>query len=1009
MAGGKFRQREVPWCTVFLVTAAMTCHTCVLVGNFKTAGVMHDLGSSTFGWSKVGLGLARSFEKELDFLMTEVSEQLLDALNHSTAVRQALDVFVSLVGNETDQAVQTHSGATLLQIQGGNISESLTKGLGPLVLGAIEELLDDQMANLNKLLDMLLVKIKPALTQVGQWILKFGDKILAGIESFSNTLDKVQKMYDEVMAELSGNGGGEDDMLHETFGLFDVSHTGSVTVQDLQDVGTLYSINALSGEKPAELVSKYDANGDSQLNRAELKLLVNDESIPNSMATVLRTYSRKLSEVAGNVAAARMRDEVSLTVVSYFQLVCAKNMTKVGWVSDALGNGSLPIEFTSAVMAQLCLTEGDPNALTTADVGAIVIGKMYELHAEHTLEAVDLMADTKYWSTNGFNPLDQPRCMKRVTEWVTEAKANMTSAGLLQAEGAMSSEVLAAMPAMAERLAEESLRVHLLDRQACRAKEVKRLFASETQVSLLRHLTGRSEPTGVGMSSSTERALNAGQPAKPETIVFAQYLSANATATAQRLQDMSFDYSKQSSSALDGFATQIQGMAKKVQNFIQMMMKWATPAGIQKLEDMVHKFATDALEDVKNAVLHVIEGLVNTSMPMIADAVMEGTEKVGEQIGETIGQLVGNTLSDALSEPLGDIMGDILNNTELGKQWGDQLGPMVTDIVVEKAGEPLGDLVTDVLDSAIEKALGAATTAVASATGQTTPSLLEADESYYDSTMVGFEVPPAWDNVVSTLTSLDNLLPAAAETLKFARKEVSKAASNMDSIFDVFSVKGPQIFDLVAKLWKILWVLYFFFITPLTCMILFYGLWSGGFFGGPQPIITDDDAEPPKTCMERLRCCCSACCVCCSRYHDTQFCFWSAIILAQVLVLVVFIISIVLSIVAGIKVFITAGCSQVYVLADPQVCTSAMGTLREFLGTFFVKDAVEELSGVCPSNNLLTCALISKNMKQSVILTTVFSFLAAIFSLQMLIESAVLHEQARYRRMYNTKALEDVI
>merc|ERR1719188_571037 len=97
-------------------------------------------------------------------------------------------------------------------------------------------------------------------------------------------------------------------------------------------------------------------------------------------------------------------------------------MTKVGWVSDALGNGSLPLAFTSSIMAQLCLSDGSPNVLTTADVGEVVIGRMYNLHPDTTLKAVDLMATPSFWTHNGFNTFDQPRCMRKVTEWVTSAR-----------------------------------------------------------------------------------------------------------------------------------------------------------------------------------------------------------------------------------------------------------------------------------------------------------------------------------------------------------------------------------------------------------------------------------------------------------------------------------------------------------------------------------------------------------------------------------------------------------
>merc|ERR1719420_936278 len=93
-------------------------------------------------------------------------------------------------------------------------------------------------------------------------------------------------------------------------------------------------------------------------------------------------------------------------------------------------------------------------------------------------------------------------------------------------------------------------------------------------------------------------ATKAQIPAAPETLKFAKYLCWNATATATRFQKMSFDYQKTSSNAIDSFATQIQGMVKKVQGFIKMMMQYSTPDGIDALENTLLNFADKAVQDM---------------------------------------------------------------------------------------------------------------------------------------------------------------------------------------------------------------------------------------------------------------------------------------------------------------------------------------------------------------------------------------------------------------------------
>jgi hypothetical protein len=134
--------------------------------------------------------------------------------------------------------------------------------------------------------------------------------------------------------------------------------------------------------------------------------------------------------------------------------------------------------------------------------------------------------------------------------------------------------------------------------------------------------------------------------------------------------------------------------------------------------------------------------------------------------------------------------------------------------------------------------------------------------------------------------------------------------------------------------------------------------------------------------------------------HDTQLCFWSCIILLEVVCLLIFVMSLVLTILAGVQAFMVSGCSQVYLLADDKICLETIKVLKNFQESFYVSDPVLEksLDSVCSNNNLLTCDLISTKMKGSAVHTVVGGFVASVLSFQMIIESACLHTQARYRR-----------
>jgi len=712
----KLKRRNFPWCTVFLVLSATACHVCVLTGNFKTASAMDHMGKSSHGWSRIGVGLSQSLESELQHRMQNISQNLLDSLGHISIVQDAIETVLSMVGVEADGVLEPPGGgapsgreassgvwlaskrrhgvqvaapegakpvnnskkASMLQSEGANITDTVSK-LYPVVLNAVHNVLTSMVNKVSDLLAQLLEKLKPVLEQVGDMILKFGDKIQASLSMFSVTVDRVQKLFDQIMSKLHGYGANEDELLAETFNLFDVSNTGLITAKDLQDVSKLYSITALQGSLAQKLVSKYDLEGDSRLNKEELRMVVNDPAIPDSMTVVLRTYANRLAEVAGVVASARQRDEVANAVVDYLNLVCAKNQTKVGWIADRLSNGSLPLEFTGDVLVELCLSVDDPNKLTTADVGANFVGKMYDLQPENTLAALELLSNSTYWLSEGFDAPDQPFCVKRVTEWVTNASTITSSRSSDAVRGVGDSTVtellrrsdevlvhhdlLKAFPAILASQCEAGISKQLTARRTERMQQRGASFSSKTSQLLMNQLLGGPPSAGTGAPTAAEQAVKKGVLARPETLEFAQWLANNASRTAAGFQEMCFNYSGSSSNAVDSVASRIQGVVSETKGFIDMMMRYATPAAIERLEDQIVEFTETALEDVQIVIEKRVADLMGNSSEVIDGAIQRATHKAGEQLGRMIGKIVSSPFAQAIKEPMEQIMG------------GDRAGP----------------------------------------------------------------------------------------------------------------------------------------------------------------------------------------------------------------------------------------------------------------------------------------------------------------------------------------------
>mmetsp|Transcript_21481 Transcript_21481/g.49984 ORF Transcript_21481/g.49984 Transcript_21481/m.49984 type:complete len:1062 (+) Transcript_21481:66-3251(+) len=1049
-------EKEIPWCTIFLVAATLTCHSLVLSGNLATASAMHTMGASTGGWSSIGVSLSESVNEELDTAMSQVSTVLTNSIKAILQVQDALDTVLGLTGSVSDVAVAAYekevrrprlkAPPALSQVELGhpvkravNLTRIMSrpkqvteapKSLldeevvfmaqmpvrGPKSKGAsvrsrskvvarplpkwnkksvlylssvvhrrsigiwklrkaadkernqsqlvpspqeyadilkqvISKFANETVGRASTMLASFLSIIKPALLQIGKWLISFGDKIQEFITGFATSLDNVQKIFDQIMAKLSRSAGeGEEQMLYDTFTLFCSPSNPYITITDLKDVSTMYGISALQGQKSDTLFAKYDADHNGKLFADEYALFVHDESIPGAMSLVLRTYATKMATISGNIKAARMRDELANAVYNYLALVCAKNMTKVGWVSQTLTNRSLPMQFTSALLKNMALNVDNPNVLTTADVGAIIVGQMVHLNAPYVGECLNMVKDPAWWSSEGFEPLDQPVVVERVTRWIAQSPGGdvtlrvaegMAAGGALLQTGANASqrlqEQLVAMPALSHEellAAPQRFKTEVQARQlharkmalVARRQKIAEQVHTKSSHALRMHILGAFAGMSLsGDDPAQQMAVNSGQPAAPESLVFGARLASNSSATSNTFQKEAFDYSSESSSPLDSFANKIKGMTKKVATFLDLMEQFATPTAIDRLEQQVLDFASGAAKDV---------------IDFITRAIDDNMDKVVASLPDDIISQVNATLARTVSD----------------------------------ARQKIG------------------------------VGLVQKDSRNSIGAREDFNISAVWTDVTLVLTTLQSILPTVVSNLKQARTDVSSFAATLDSIFKTFQSKGPPIFYKIAKLYKMLWVVYFALFAVLTAAVLFYGLWASGWCGGPQSAATvaedEEDYERPRTFGDRCRACCNCCDACLRGCHDSHLCFWSVVILMEIIVLVLFVVAIVLCLLAGIKAFISSGCAQVYLLGDDSICTGVLGSLRRWLLSFLTRDTFL-ITDACQAKTLLTCELIGKKMKTSAIKTTIGSLAASILSFQMIVESAILHERARWRRIFN--------
>lgn len=1020
---------RIPWCVLFLVLGAVVCHTFVLLGNWKTSEAMNSLGQSTGGWSSVGVGLARSLHNELDEVMANTTSKLTHAIEQIMEAQREVDSVLGFFGIAVDDTLKKHS--SLLQ-QGGT-AEVAVIGIMDAIMRAFKLL--PQFQNTSKILTKFMETAKPILYQVGDWITSFADKIQAGIEAFGNTVDVVQKLFDQVMAQLKG-GTGADEMLQQTFNLFDVQHTGFVTVQALHSIADLYSVQAVAGKKGIELLDKYDENGDHRLSKDEFANFAEDPSVPKLMAVVLRQYTKRLSEVAGVVGGAKMRDEVAKGVAKYLQLVASKNLTKVEWIAERLVNGSVPAAFTADLMAELALARDDPNVLTTADVGGMVMGAMMSMNSSCVMNVVDLISSAKFWTTEGLHPDDHPKVIHQIANWTVsgpvlfrEMRATLkalqfevenTTLNVVDAD-----ELLQTMPVVARRLAEASMKQHVQEQMRVHLRERRVAFQGETSQFLLQQLLGGVAATD-GVPSAAQRALKNGVPAVPVTLEFAKFLAWNASRDAELFTKMCMDYTAQSSGPTDNFNTQISGMVKKISGFIDMLKEHSTRAGIDKLSKQVLQFAIKGVADVQKVVMQKVVSFVNNSIHgKVKLGLMQNVTQAGSMswmetdvadhqfvtLDSSIHQsglqmIYANALQQNGIDPevLKSISQDLfvalagkgesfsthewkslLEVTEVKRVLDGIKIPGFDSALLQSIDVENFDRNSDGIVNAYELSTGLADTHNLQNLGQ----VLSTSAS---KNLIPSEV---WHVVTTTLRQFTKIFPIAIEVLKDARTEVSKISAQLGNIFENFQVSGPAIFDQIAKLNSMMWTLYYALLVPMTIGILYYGCSASGVFDSDEQAQVPDYYQEPSGCAACWACCCQILTDC----EDTTCCLWSTIVVMQIIVLVIFIVSILLTILAGVKVFITAGCSQVYIINDDKVCTETMNGIQKFLSTFFVGKVPTSLEFICDVEHLKTCQMITDKMTVSTTYTVLGSFAATIFSFELILQTAMLHERMRWRRM----------
>mmetsp|Transcript_6383 Transcript_6383/g.11671 ORF Transcript_6383/g.11671 Transcript_6383/m.11671 type:complete len:879 (-) Transcript_6383:104-2740(-) len=870
----------IPRCTCFLFVAAITCHTLVLVGNISTALMLKNLGGSAGGWGNVAFSVTHALDTELNPAMAKVTQLLTSTVQAATSLNEGLDTALSVTGSTVDTAMKHYDGSD-------------GPGFKVKAMAGIEQVAHTSMGKVKPLVHALMEDLSPALSQVGEWLGGFSAKTQDTLEEFGTVTDRAQKLIDQVMAQVSSTGGMYEEMVWDTYHIFDPYDDG-IDVKELQQAADQYGITALQGQKAQQLMKKYNTDGKGGIDIHEYEGLVTDPSLPGLMTTILRTYSNKLSGIGSSVKVAKMRAEVAEAVVDYLTLVCSKNLTKVGWVTSRLVDGSLPLEFTADVFYELYKSKVSPDNLSPIDVGSLMVNYTLKYNARNVIAALDLLATTNFFASEGFDISIEDETVEQVVEWIEMAEGG---------EAALKAFAKVTPSSASESWADaydQEVKKREVQYSSANGLGSPETTSYHTQAaSTLRDiLLGGSAASAGSKDPDAAQVSGSAQPAKPETLAFARELSENVSQSVKDYNEETHAYSGTSSNPLDSICNSINGMVKKTQSFLTLMDNYAGPGGAEFIEKQADQFVNGTLEDI---------------VLLSGELIDEGINSFHCSAG----------------------------NKTACKQLPD------TDYTLHLSGA--STFVTD------------------------------------------------------TMKDLQAVLPQVIKALTTAKKEVSTISGVINSISQMLSLKAPPLMENISQIYKYVWIGYFTFFFLFSASMLYYGFWANGWFGGPQAELPDTAYEAPQTFTQRLRTCCGSCLACMRSCTSGHLCFWSMLLLAQLIILILFVVSLLICILTGIQAFFGAGCSKIYLIGDAEVCTAVMSIFKGFLKTFGFSEPIED---TCLQKNLLTCKIIRDSVFHTAIGVIVGALLASVFSFQMLLDSATKHERARCAKMWEEEGLK---
>lgn len=1014
---------ETPFCTVCLVLIALTCHTCVLVGNLDTAKTFSAIGESSGGWSDVGISLSKSLDGELDHLITWTATELTSALHTIINVEEGINDAMKKLGLATDSAAASLlSGKAVIQ-SAGNSSDSRPQKVSVRQPGQ-PELLATNGSRCTHCKDSYRdsgghggPSPRPA-THGGHGAhTRKAAQPGAQEHARGKTADAEPPTLDgeEVQfLQLAVASGRLEPRPAASVGALGSGRRADGSVAVASEVGgpSLVASEVASQEELHHLITSEVENLKEDLHKLLAiikppllqvgKWLISmgekTQSMINEFGVVIDKVQKMIDEIMSKVASggdANAQEQLNFDVHAIFDannngFISSKEFTDV---ASLYGITALEEDKGKALFKKYD-KEGDDNLtmdefdLLMADPSVPkVLTFVLRTYAKKlagisgNLKAARKRDEVAHVVSNYLTLVATKNETK--VKWISQAFTNGSLPVVFVAD------VIIELAASKDNPSAFSI----IDTGAYFVKHMTS-FGEQATLTVLKKLSDPAWWKESGKDPAdqakivrrvTQYISNASKPALLQAVV-----DDSGITVPEAMLDMEIHELAHSVVERRARMYAMRQRAERARDAEAFLTSDTSASFCQSLLGTVTGAGKGADQDVTRVLATGETALPETLQ--FAHWLAENTSSVAHQFQKECFGVVktsSNTV-DSFANALQAGLKKISNFLKLLKHYATPAGINHMETMIQ-----------NFLDHALDEVLHKADLQLNSMVGTASAGLIQRKEP---------DIVGVWKQVTQLTQTFKSMLPTVIEDMKFARREVSLVSKTLDNIFSVFKVHGPPVFDKVSSLYKTLWIVYFVVFALLTVCLLLYGFWASGYLGGPQALNGEDTTPPPTTFKEKVSVCCRACCMCMTtsmaKCHDLTMCFWSCVLLSEVIVLLMFIIAIVLVLLAGIKVFLGIGCQQVYLLNDLHVCSGMMMQIKGWLGSFWSL-MPDEIQVACSKQALVTCHMIGDKLMMSAILTGGGSLLAATVTGQLIFESARLHESAWWIRHIKENHKED--